>query len=58
MSRHEVYEMLKEHHKRTGHIMTPVQMVLAAREETEPASIIDAVHMSSRYLDQQGGKTA
>ncbi|WP_309087265.1 hypothetical protein [Domibacillus sp.] len=58
MSRHEVYEMLKEHHKKTGHIMAPVQMILAAGEETEPASIIEAVHMFSRYLDQQRGKTA
>ena len=58
MSRHEVYKMLKEHHKKTGHVMTPVQMILAAGEETEPAAIIEAVHMFSRYLDHHRGKTA
>ena len=51
MSRHEVYEMLKEHYKKTGQIMTPVQMILAAGEETEPAPIIDAVHKFSSYVD-------
>ncbi|MEM1505954.1 hypothetical protein RG959_21385 [Domibacillus sp. 8LH] len=58
MSRHEVYEMLKEHHKKTGCVMTPVQLIVAAGEETEPAAIIDAVHVFSRYLDQQRRKTA
>ncbi|MEM1504780.1 hypothetical protein RG959_15330 [Domibacillus sp. 8LH] len=58
MIRHEVYKMLKKHHKNTGCVTTPAQMMLAAGEETERAAIIDAVHMFSRYLDQQRGRTA
>lgn len=58
MSRHEVFQMLKEHHEKTGRVMAPEEMILAAGKDTEPAAIIDGVHIFNWHLDKKRGGAA
>ncbi|WP_156153956.1 hypothetical protein [Domibacillus tundrae] len=52
MSPREVYEMLKEHHEKTGRVMTGEEMKSAAGK-TAPESLVRGIRTFNRYLDKK-----
>ncbi|WP_309087164.1 hypothetical protein [Domibacillus sp.] len=50
MNRHQVCQLLVNHHREKGKEMGVVEMIIACGE-TEPAQILDGHRMFSRYLD-------